>query len=309
MLNKNNFYLFIFIFFCVNIISFFIYFFFIKHDLYIIDFDKIKNVKSAVYNFDLNNFDKGILYYDNLDELHNNKLIKILKDRNICFTKNNSALKKSYYQFIKSSFPYISMETSMFNESNDLNSFIHDPIDKIYRITFVINDYHINFGLFSIKKIYNKIYLEQVLKKMKQKISEYNLNHHNNFHKFKNYVDVLNLHYDVMKLEIKNQISIKYKSNNPNLHPYVVNLPQNLNTCEKAILKHLYYSLDGAFIAKSRVILYEDFFNNFKNSIKNINLKVINKKQIDILTLNKKILFFCINFLLSLLLLFIYRKL
>ena len=65
-----------------------------------------------------------------------------------------------------------------------------------------------------------------------------------------NYVDVLNLHYDVMKLEIKNQISIKYKSNNPNLNTYVVNLQKNLNTYEKEILKHTHKKVAGIVIIK-----------------------------------------------------------
>lgn len=359
--NKNNFYVFIFIFFCINIISFFIHFFFIKDHLFQVNLD-IKNVKSVVLNFNMNIHNKGMLYYDNLDELKNNKLIKILNDKKFCLTEDNIEIKASYYKFLKGSLPYINLDRSMFNESIDVDSFINDPVDKIYRITFLIDDHQINFGLFSITKFHNNKYLEKIFKKIKEKIFEYNVDHHNNFHQFENYVDVLNQNYSEMKFSIEQQIFLKifnyytrayftkelntshyhhdFKSNNPNLHPHHIHLPKIItsplrdnfkmnymdelfyknyydllntysfiiNSCEKEILNIFNNSFNDKFIARSRVISYENLFHEFSNSINDFNLNVNNKKQIEILSNNKKILIFVINFCLSLLFFFIYRK-
>ena len=112
----------------------------------------IKNVKSVVNNFNMNIYDKGMLYYDNLDELHNNKLIKILNDKKSCLTEDNIEIRTIYYKFLKESLPYIHLERAMFNESVDVNYIINDPVDKIYRITFLVDDYQISLGLFSITK-------------------------------------------------------------------------------------------------------------------------------------------------------------
>lgn len=333
MILSKNFNLFILIFFIINLIALLIYFIFIKKIVYQVNFKENDTFDLIADDLQEEIF-SGIIYYKKLIELNDNMLINNLKNHNICMNGENAEIKRAYFHFLVSSFAFVNINRDLFSESVDINSYFNDPVDKLYRVGISQKNHKISIAIFSINKFYSRSYLTKVIKSLKNTILEYIIDPHDN-HNVSNYNYILNTNYTNLKknltkviflnifekyktnkfdIALKNNFLSRYKSNNPNLHffnnfGFLYSNLNLLNECEKKIFKLLHLHKKDVFISKNNKLSYKMQFKDFKNSISESPLEIIDLHKITILNMNNILFLLLINFVMSLILIFIIRKL